>query len=134
MAPIIVFAIGTVAAWVAWIFVIVRFDPTSAGFVAHILFYASFALALQGTLMLAGIFWRRRQRGMIASKTEMGIIARQALLFNGFLLISLILASRQLLKWWNVIPLAILTLTIELFFISIQKHSHTQSPPVQTAR
>ena len=132
MAPIIVFAIGTGAAWAAWIFVIVRFDPIAAGAGAHMLFYASLALALQGTLMLTGIFLRKRKSGMIASKTEMGIIARQAFLVSGFVLISLILASRQLLKWWNIVPLAILTLTIELFFISLQKHSHIKSAPVQT--
>lgn len=134
MTPLIVFAVGTLAAWAAWIFVIVRFDPTVSDFVGHALFYASLGLALQGTLMLAGIFWRKKQQGMIASRTQMGIIGRQALLFNGFVLVSLILASRQLLKWWNIIPLAVLTLTVELFFISIQKHSHIQSPPFQSPR
>lgn len=132
--PLIVLAIGTLAAWAAWIFVLLRFDPTSAGMVAHILFYASLGLALQGTLMLAGIFWRKKQQGMIASRTQMGIIGRQAFLFNAFVLVSLLLAARQLLKWWNIIPLAVLTLTVELFFISIQKHSHIQSPPFQSPR
>ena len=132
MTPLIVFGIGTLAAWAAWVFVVLRFDPTAAGLVAHLLFYASLGLALQGTLMLAEIFWKKHQTGMIASRVEMGIIGRQAFLFNGFVLVALLLSSRQLLKWWNVIPLAILTLTIELFFISIEKHSHIQSPPVSS--
>lgn len=112
---------GTVLAWGAWVFVILRFDPALSGWIGHLFFYASLGLAVQGSLMIAGFFWRKKQTGIIASRREIGQIARQAWLGVVFALVSLILASRQLLKWWSVLPLALLIIVIELFFISLQK-------------
>lgn len=127
MLPIIMLEGGTVAAWIAWIFMLVKFDPNSGGWIAHLLFYAALGLALQGTLTLAGFFWRRRSHGMIASRAQIGMILRQALLVNAFVLACLILAARNLLRVWSVLPLAVLTLVLEAFFISLSRRGRIAS-------
>jgi hypothetical protein len=119
MAPLVILSAGTLVAWGAWSFVLVGFSPFTGGYVAQILFHFSLGLALLGTLMTVGMIWHFRRRGMAASKAEVGIIARQAFLIVAFVIVVLNLASARLLRWWNVAPLALLTITLELFFMSL---------------
>ena len=88
------------------------------------------ALALQGTLTLAGMHWHKRRHGIAASRVEVGMIARQSALISGFLITILLLAARDILRWWNILPLAILTFIFELLFLSLHKRaiSHPQFP------
>src|SRR3989338_346721 len=125
MLPLILLGIGSIVSWGAWIFVMVRFDPFVGKWIAHGLFYASLALALQGTLMLAGMFWYKHKYGRTGRRAEVGIIARQAALFVCFIIVVFILSARDILKWWNIAPLAFLTFTIELFFISLSRKTHS---------
>ncbi len=127
-----VFIGGIVVAWAAWIAVLLQFDPFTGGWIIHLLFYASLGLALQGTLMIAALRLKEKQKGMSASRAEIGTISRQAFLFVTFLIISLILSTRQLLKWWNVLPLAMATLALEYFFVTVSRRpsgaSHANPP------
>lgn len=121
MLSIILLSLGAFLAWGAWVFVLLKFDPQAGGAVGPALFYTSLALALTGTLTLARVLWHHRCTGMSASRAEMSIIVRQALLFGLFVIVVLVLAAARLLKWWNIIPLAFLTLAVELFFHSLTR-------------
>lgn len=126
MISFILLGIGSLIAWGAWIVVLLRFDPFVNSIGVHAIFYASLGLALFGTLILLGIFWHQKRTGMVASKSEVGIIARQAFLFVFFMLILLGLAAINVLKWWSILPLALLTFTIELFFASLGRQGRTR--------
>lgn len=123
MRPYLVIIISTLVAGLSWIFALIRFDPLTGGWIVHSIFYAGLALALQGTFMLGGIalYTRVISKNTALSRPQISIIARPAFLLTTFIIILLALAARDILKWWNIIPLAILFVTVELFFISLNK-------------
>ena len=121
MVALILLGIGIAIAWGAWGFVLVRFDPFVDGWTTPALFYASLGMALLGTLILVRLLWHQRHTGMTASRAEAGVFTRQAFLFTAFVLVILNLAAVNLLRWWNLIPLALLALTAELLFSSLHQ-------------
>ena len=127
MLPLILLLIGTLVAWGSWGFVLFYFDALTDGWVPHMLFYGSLALSFIGTLMLLGLQLHKWRTGMMASRFKAGMIARQASLITLFTVVVLNLAAGRLLKWWNIIPLALLVLALELFFSSLHKHANPTS-------
>jgi len=124
MFSLILLGLGTLMTWGIWVFVFVRFDPFIGGWVSHMLFYVSFGLALQGSFMLTSIgIYSLSYQSRMHHRYHVGIIARQSFLLVTFLLILLFLASRNLLTWWNIIPLALLVFVIEVGCSSFY-HSH----------
>lgn len=123
MAPLFILGLGTAVAWAAWIFVLLRFDPFVGGGAVKGLFYASLGLALQGLFMILGLLLHQRIHKMAASRQEVGTVARQAFLLVLFVIGMLNLASHELLKWWNVLPLAFFMFMLELFFLSLHKRA-----------
>jgi len=121
MVPFILISAGSLVAWGAWFYVLFQFDPLVASVMPKLLFYGSLGLALLGTFILVGIYLYKKRTGMMASRFEVGIISRQAVLFALFIITVLILAAGKLLKWWNILPLALLVFGIEWFFVSMQK-------------
>ncbi len=128
MTSFIVLGTGSLVAWGAWGYVLATFDPISGGWTAKALFYASLGMALLGTLMLCLLFWHFKRTGIVAAKGDLGVMFRQALLFVGFVMVLLGLAASRLLRWWNIVPLILLTVSIELFFHSLYRPRH-QPPP-----
>ena len=120
MLPLVLLSLGALISWGAWGFVLWRFDPETSR-IALLLFYASLGAAFWGTLTTTGMVWRWRMRDRIASRAEIGILARQALLITMFIIAILNLAAQHLLKWWNIIPLVLLTAALEVFFNSLNK-------------
>ena len=59
---LLVMLIANAGLWVAWALVVLNLDPVSSGWLALVLFYTSFTLALSGTLALAGFGVRARLR------------------------------------------------------------------------
>lgn len=123
MGSIKILGIGTLVAWGALGFIIFRFDPFVGGAVASLLFYFAFSLAALGTTMVVGLSLKRLHSPLRLGRHQIGLILRQAILFVAFLVLVLFLASRDLLLWWNIIPLALLTLMVE-FFISSLNHKN----------
>ena len=121
MVSFVLFGLGSTIAWVAWIYTLIRFDPLANGLGVHLLFQASLGLAFLGTLIILALIWHKRRIGRMASSFELKIIVRQILLFVLFVIVVLNLASNNLLRWWNIIPLALLTITMEFFFSSINR-------------
>lgn len=124
MLPLILLGIGTGIAWSAWFFVVLKFDPNLGGIYAHAMFYASTGLALLGSLLLIGLIFHKWRHGIVASRHKVSVIAREALLIVVFVEILFKLGSARLLKWWNILPLAILMIVVELFFMSMDKKNN----------
>lgn len=132
MLPVILLGIGTAIAAGGWFFVLFKFDPFASGIAAPLLFYASFAFATLGAVMLGGLGFFRWRRGRYATRREFGVIARQALLFTLFTAAVLYLASVRLLRWWNIIPLALVIIIAEMFIASLNRaHDKQSSRPVK---
>lgn len=125
MSARILLIIATLCAWGALAFVVLRFDPLTDTQWPPILFYSSAALALAGTFLNLGIALRLRQLKIMPSSLETKLIVRQATLLTLFILMLLYLGSAKLLRFWNIAPLAILLILVELFF-----HSLTRRPVV----
>ncbi len=124
MAAFVTLATGSLVAWGAWGYVLATFDPFTGGWTAKALFYASLGLALLGTLMLCLLFWHFKRTGIVAAKSDLGVMLRQAVLLVGFVIVLLNLAGARLLRWWNILPLILLTVCIELFFHSLYRPRH----------
>lgn len=123
MLAVILLGIGSLISWAAWVFVLFRFDPIVDGVLTHLMFYLALGLALLGTLTTAGLMLHHRRTGMVPSREHIGRISRQVTLFTVFVLILLYLAAHHWLKWWNILPLALLTITLELFMNSLGRQS-----------
>lgn len=108
---------GSLLAWLAWLYVVVKFDPLKAGRPGHWLFYFSLGLALLGTFMILGALIRRR---FSSSDTplfrEVRVAFRHAFLAAALITLLLILQGARWLKWWSGALILILGFLIEAWW------------------
>ncbi|MFZ4648621.1 MAG: hypothetical protein ACOYMB_03220 [Patescibacteria group bacterium] len=107
--------------WGAFAFVAGLIDPSKTNWLGFVLFYLSLFLALAGTFALVGFLFR-----FIVFKGEVAFRAvklafHQSFVFSSFVIILLLLASRDLLTWFNSSLLALLFLVFEFFVASRAK-------------
>lgn len=110
--------IATIAAWAGWIVVIWSIDPSRAGVLGFLFFYATLSLALVGTLTVAGTgirVWARRDE-LISRHVARAF--RQAFLFTALVVASLFMRSFGVFRWWSATLLILLLAIIELAFLS----------------
>lgn len=98
---------GSSIAWLAWYVVLATVDPFTTPFLGIVLFYLALSLAMLGTLTLL-IFVART----LIDKEELpvrtlGVAVREAFWAVALLTIVLMLLRRNMLAWWNVVPLLI---------------------------
>lgn len=108
-------AFGTALAWAAWILVLVRLNPYTDGLPALILFFGSAAVAVAGTLTIAGFFlryWLEREQVIFR---QFAVASRQAIILTGGCLIIAILQLQGMLRIWSAGLVLLLVLIIELF-------------------
>ena len=118
---LIVMAMATVAAWAGWIVVLVSIDPASAGWLAFVFFYTTLAVALVGTLSIAGAgvrVWFKREE-LVSRHVSRSF--RQAILISTLVVGSLLLSSHGLFTWWVMTMLVATIGLVELVFISAQR-------------
>jgi len=118
---LIVMALATVAAWAGWIVVLYSIDPTSAGWLGFVFFYATLSVALVGTFSIAGAglrVWFKRQE--LASR-HVSRSFRQSILLACLIMGSLALVSQGLFTWWVMTLLVAMVGLVELVFMSAQK-------------
>jgi hypothetical protein len=114
--------IGTVLAWGAWVFVLLRVDPGENGLIGLLLFYVTLFVALIGILAIAGVLYRVKllKRHQLVSR-EVKIAFRHAIIFAGVAVICLALSAQGLLFWWNVLALFALVGLVEYGFLLVQE-------------
>lgn len=121
---LIIMAGATFFCWIAWIIVLWRTNPFSAGWVSFFVFYASLFLALWGTLALCGLFIKIKiQHQDDPHFRQVKKTFRQGLLITILFLIALILQSQRILTWWNTIILVLAFTFFELFLITGNKQA-----------
>lgn len=121
--------IGTVLSWAAWVLILFRVNPDTAGTIGFILFYASLLLSLLGTFALLGLVFRhmRVRRKFLVEKVVTSF--RQGLWFGVVIIAALILQSQQLLSWWNLLLVILIITILEFFFLSALPHVHYEDQP-----
>jgi len=108
----------TLFCWVAWLIVVFYINPEGAGFIGLTLFYLSLFFACLGTFSLLGFFsrvWFSKEQVIFR---HLGISTRQSFWFSFLLVVTLMLQSGRYLKWWTVLLMLFLLVSLEFFFLS----------------
>ena len=107
--------------WAIFIFIIKIIDPYTTGFFGFASFYLSLSLALIGTSAIIGFIirfiWLKQH---LAFKAVIEAF-RQSFLFTLFIIISLVLLSKDLFDGINLILLIIVLSVIEFYIIGYSK-------------
>lgn len=115
---LLVMLIANAGLWVAWALVVLNLDPVSSGWLALVLFYVSFTLALAGTLALASF----GARALLFRRTplfrHLATAHRQGALLGVLATGALILQAQLLFAWWSVLLLIIIASGLEYLFVS----------------
>lgn len=111
--------LGTAGALLAWLIVILAIDPVSTGAPTKIAFYLTFFIACVGVLSIGGVLVRIMivHREAVVSR-EVAHAFRQGILFSSVILLALIMASIDYLRWWTMGLVILLFAGIELFFLT----------------
>jgi hypothetical protein len=118
--------------WLSWFYVLFTVDPFKGGIVGHSLFYTSLFLSFSGTfhLIILGIRYKFMPNELptIRIKTSW----RQALFLTLTFVLSLYLASRNMLKWWNSLLLIIAVVILEIILQAEKRLSFSRNQNVFT--
>lgn len=111
-------AMTTAICWGAFIIVLFRIDPNSAGSVGLLLFFVALFFAIWGSFSMLGFFIRYLFIKDTVLFRHVGISLRQAFWFAILICLSLFLVTQELLAWWMSILLVIGLSVLEGFFLS----------------
>lgn len=112
--------VATLICWGVFVFVLKNINPNITNWLGFGMFYASLFLAVSGTASILGFlvrFWLLRQK--LAFYT-VKVAFRQAFLFGLLIVTTLILLSKDLFTWFNLILLILILSVLEFFLISYQ--------------
>lgn len=116
---LVVMAIGTVAAWAAFLIVLFTTDPVQATPFGFVLFYLTFAFAAVGTLAIAGSAVRVRLRPQELVSRHVARAFRQAILVAVLLVVCLLLLAAGSFRLWTGALLVLLAAVVELAFLGM---------------
>lgn len=123
---LIVVGLGSLIAWTTWFLVIFTVNPFESGIFGFTMFYIALAVALLGTLSLVGFGFRLfiyKHETMVLR--EVTTAFRQSCFLTIVLIGSLLLQSKSLLAWWNILLFVLLVSILELFFLSSRFYRRT---------
>lgn len=112
--------LATILGASVWVYVIFTVDPIEGGLAGLLFFYLSLLGTLIGAFSIIGFYLRRLFFRNELEFRQATIAFRQSVLFSILVILSLILQSHGLLRWWNAI-LLILALTLLEFFLVANK-------------
>ncbi len=115
-------AIGTVASFAAWFYVLLSVRPDEATFIDFALLYLTLTMGLIGFLSLFGVMIRvfLFRRHDVVSR-EVKISFRHAVLLGSVSVLSLFLSQRGNFHWWTLLVLILVVSCIEYVFLSVQR-------------
>ncbi len=115
---LILFAVGTLLSWGAWVIVLTQMNPDVNRAVTVTAFAMSLGFAVAGTFAFGG-FGVRAMFGkdpvlfrVLRTSVRQGVVV--AVLLEGLL----VLQAMRWFAWWNVVPLVIFFILLEGFFLS----------------
>lgn len=115
---ILIMLLTTLLCWGAFLLVLYRIDPESAGGVGMTLFFISLFFGLLGTLNLFGFFLRFVLLRNTVPFRHIGISLRQSFWFALLVCLTLLLIQEELLVWWMPILLVLGLMVLEGFFLA----------------
>ena len=119
---LITMTIATLVCWAAWGYILWTVNPEVTNWLGFLLFYVSLFLAITGLTALLGFIIR-----FIALKKELAFrlvkeAFRQSFLFAALIVVSLMLLSKDLFSWLNLLFLVIGLSVLEFFLLSYEKN------------
>lgn len=119
--------ISTTLCWICFILILFRVDPASTNWIGLTLFYLSLALSIIGTTAIIGFIIR-----FVFLKHELAFRAvaeafRQSFLFAALTIISLILLSKDLFDWVNLLLLVLVLSILEFLMLGYSSNSDGES-------
>lgn len=113
--------LASIICWAVFFFIIATVNPDMTNWLGFSLFYVSLFLSLVGTSAVIGFLIR-----FVALKKELAFRSvteafRQSFLFAFLVVASLMLASKNLFSWLNLILLIVGLSVLEFFLISYKK-------------
>ncbi|MDA3802840.1 MAG: hypothetical protein PF488_03010 [Patescibacteria group bacterium] len=109
-----VMSVLTIVCWGIFAFVVNMVDPFSTNWLGYLLFYASLAASLIGTISIFGFLLRYSFAKEKAIFNLVKISFRQSFILSLFIISFLILKSFDLFSWINLILLIILFTFLEI--------------------
>ncbi|MFH0955805.1 MAG: hypothetical protein V1801_01140 [Candidatus Falkowbacteria bacterium] len=115
----------TVFCWLIFGYIVWTIDPEITNSTGFFLFYLSLFLSIIGTTAIIGFVVRFVifRHELVINTVK--IAFRQSFFFAGFIVASLILLSKNLLSWLNLLILIIGLSTLEFFLLSYGKANPT---------
>lgn len=110
--------LGALISFIAWIYVLFNIDPTQTSALGFLFFYASLCLTLIGLFSLIGFGARKIFMKQELDFRHVYVSFRQAVFIGFILIIALLLQSRNLFSWLNVIFLIIALTALDFFLVS----------------
>lgn len=121
---LILMSFMTALCWAGWAAVVRSFDPVDAGWLGLALFYGALALALAGTFAIAGLSVRSLTHRREPAARHVPVSFRQGAIFSAMFVAGLLLQSRSLLAWWNLMLLLGSAVTVEFLLMSLRGKHH----------
>lgn len=118
---LILMSASAIFCWLIWILTLFYIDPTSAGILGLVFFYLSLFLALAGSLSVLGLISRAKFGKEEPIFKTVATSFRQAAMLGLLVVASLILKSKDILTWWNMVFLILAVTVLEFFFISYKR-------------
>ncbi len=109
---------ATLICWCSWTLILFSIDPRITNWIGFLLFYVSLFLSLIGTFALLGFFTRfiaLRQKLVFRLVQD---AFRQSFFFSITAVLALILLSKSLFTWINLILIIAALSLLEMFLIS----------------
>lgn len=114
-ASLFIFGLGSGFAWTAFSLIYLTVLPDDAGVVGETFFFGALFVALTGTLTMLGVLGRARSSALLPA-FHIGPAFRQGFLLSTAAVGTLLLQRFRLLRWWNVLLLAVVLMGLDLFF------------------
>ncbi|MBI5411581.1 hypothetical protein HZA43_00205 [Candidatus Peregrinibacteria bacterium] len=103
--------------WTSWFLVLFRLSPFITGFLALVLFYASFFLALSSTFCLLIHFLRAWFNHEPTAPPYLNIALRQGTLLSMIVTLGLLFQRLRVLTWWDALLLVVIVVLIEFYMM-----------------
>jgi len=120
-AYLIVMGAMTFISWLVFAYVIFNINPEKTNWIGFLMFYASLAISLIGTAAIIGFIVRfvflRKNLAFFSVRNAF----RQSIFFTFFIITVLLLLSKNLFSWLNVIILIIGISILEYFILNYSK-------------
>lgn len=125
-AYLIIMGAMTIISWLVFTYIIFNINPEKTNWIGFLMFYASLAISLIGTAALIGFIVRFVFLRKAVVFYSVRNAFRQSIFFSFFIITVLLLLSKNLFSWLNVVILIIGISILEYFILNYSKHQEEE--------